>query len=320
MRGELSLSTSKRIALGIWSRGSVWVVTAMLIIIATVVSPQFMTATNIMNIMRHASVVGILSIGMLMVIITQGIDLSVGCMAGFAGVLVAGFIQAGMPVWLAVLSCLAIGAAMGAFSGAMVVYGRIAPFIATLAVMTIARGATLLYSNSRSIFVSNPSFIWMGSGFVGGIPAPALIMLVIGALAHFALAKTTYGRSLYAYGGNPQAAYLVGINTRVTVLLAYLLSGLLSFLGGIVLAARMSVGSPMVGPGMELDVIAAVVIGGASLGGGTGSAANTILGVLIITGITNVLNLLGIQSYVQRVVVGFVILGAVLLRVRGERD
>ncbi len=289
------------------------------VIILSIANPKFISGTNLGNLGQQASINVLLSLGMLLVIVTGGIDLSVGTIAGFAGVLVAGYITQGMPVFWAIMLVLLIGAFLGAFSGVMVVYGGVAPFIATLCMQTIARGFTLLYTHSRSIFVSDETFLWIGNAAVFGIPIPIIIMVVLTIFLQFVMRKTTYGRSLYAYGGNPNASYLAGINTNLVVLKAYIYSAIFASFAGIVLASRMAVGSPLVGPGMEGNAIAAVVIGGASLAGGTGNAINTLIGALIIGSISNALNLFGMQSYLQKVVIGFITLGAVLIRSLPEK-
>ncbi|NLM37615.1 MAG: ABC transporter permease, partial [Firmicutes bacterium] len=237
-----------------------------------------------------------------------------------AGVLVAGFItQDGIPVFWSIIYVLLIGAVLGAFTGLAVVYGGIAPFIATMAMQTIARGFTLLYTHSRSIFIKNEAFLWLGNDAILGIPIPIVIMILLTVLVQFVMRKTTFGRSLYAYGGNPNASYLAGIKNNIIVLKAYIYSAVFSSFAGIVLASRMAVGSPLVGPGMELNAIAAVVIGGASLAGGNGNAINTLIGALIIGAISNCLNIIGMQSYMQKVVIGIIILAAVLIRTLPEK-
>jgi len=256
---------------------------------------------------------------MLAVVLTGGIDLSVGMMAGLAGVLIAGFLRDGIALPLAFSLVTLIGLCIGFFNGFIVVFMGLAPFIATMATMTIVTGIKLLYSHSLSIFIKNVPFAMLGNGDFIGIPVPIVLMLVLTFIFQFVMSKTTYGRSLYALGGNPDAARLAGINNNVMTLSVYVISGFCSFFAGMILASRLAVGSPLVGTGFETNAIASVVIGGGSLAGGRGKPLLTLFGAIVIAMLSNFLNLMGVQNYIQRIITGTIIIMAVFLSERTNR-
>jgi ribose transport system permease protein len=297
-----------------WRRYGVLSIFVVLIAVSYLLSPVFLSPQNIMNLLRQSSINVSISMGMLLVIISGGIDLSVGPMTALSGIILAMSIGAGMPAWLAVLIALACALPLGSINGSFIAYGRIAPFIMTLASMTVVRGATYMVTHSRPIFISNPLISFMGEGAILGIPVPVVVMLTVTFITQFLLKRTVWGRGLYAVGGNSEAARLAGINVERKLVSAYVISSLFAFIAGVIMASRLSIGSPRVGVGFELDAIASVVIGGASMSGGTGSATNTLLGALLVAYIANILNLLGVQTYVQQVVTGVIILTAVLAR------
>ena len=288
----------------------------VLVIVASSISPSFLSSRNIGNVLRQVASTGVISMGMLLVILTGGIDLSVGSVAALGSIVCASALTT-MSLPVAVLLSLAAGAAMGVVSGYFVAVRKMPPFVVTLAGMTIARGLALIVSEGRPIFMSDNG-AWLGDGFdrgsMLGLPLPVVLMLVVFAATAFVLRLTAYGRLVVAIGSNGEAVRLSGVRITPRIFSVYVASGLLSALAGIVITARSGVGSPVVGIGMELDVIAAVVIGGASLMGGRGTALNTLLGVLTLGVIGNIMNLLNVPGYHQEVVKGVIILVAVLLQ------
>ena len=259
---------------------------------------------------RQASVCGILACGMTLVIITAGIDLAVGSILGLTGVCFALItIHWGWPAWQAIPAALAVGAACGAVAGILTAGAGIQPFIATLAMMSIARGATLVISQG-SPMATAPTVNWLGRT-VGGIPIPIVMMVIAGFVCWFILSRTVLGRSMYAIGGNVEAARLSGLPVKKILVTVYALSGLFAGLAGLVMAGRLSSAQPQAGVGYELDAIAAVVIGGASLAGGTGKATGTLIGAILLAVIRNGLNLLNVSSFWQQIVIGLVIALAV---------
>lgn len=292
----------------------------VLVLLLAIGSPDFLTANNLLNVGVQASVVAILAFGLTFVIVSGGIDLSVGSVAGLAGIvtgwLVAG---AGLPLWLAVPLGLVSGAAAGVVSGLLITIGRVPAFIATLAMLSIARGLALVIADGRPISVEG----WLaelGTGkLFGFLPYPVLVMLGIGLITAFVLRRTYTGRAMYAIGGNAEAARLSGIKVTRQRLLIYALSALFAAVAGILLTARLASAQPEAGTGYELDAIAAVVIGGASLAGGVGSALGTLVGALILAVLRNGLNLLDVSAFWQQVAIGAVIAAAVLFDTLRQR-
>ncbi|QGQ48123.1 ABC transporter permease [Metabacillus sediminilitoris] len=287
----------------------------IIIITLSIVSPNFMTVDNILNVLRQVSINALIAFGMTFVILTGGIDLSVGSILALSSAVTASMLASGMDPILAILIGLIAGAIMGAINGFIITKGKVAPFIATLATMTVFRGLTLVYSEGRPItgLSSSELFVLMGKGYVGWIPVPVIWMLVTYGILYFILKKTTFGRKVYAIGGNEEAAILSGIRANRVKVWIYSLTGLLSALAGIILSSRLNSAQPTAGASYELDAIAAVVLGGTSLSGGRGWIFGTLIGALIIGVLNNGLNIMNVSSFYQQVVKGGVILLAVLL-------
>ncbi|HUI09035.1 MAG TPA: ribose ABC transporter permease [Bacteroidota bacterium] len=280
-------------------------------------SPYFFTPDNLLNVTLQASITAIIAAGMTFVILTGGIDLSVGSLVAFAGIVATSTIKAGLPPAAGIIAGLLAGWAVGAFSGAFagffITRFNIAPFIVTLATMTVWRGAAFVWTDGRPVWELPEAFAFLGSGRLLAVPVPSIIMVLTFVVSHVVLTRTRFGRHVYAVGGNIEAARLAGIRTGRVLRRVYVLSGSLAALSGILLASRMNSGQPNAGVAYELDVIAAVVVGGTSLSGGTGSIIGTFIGAMLIAVLRNGLNLLNVNSYVQQVIVGLVILLAVML-------
>lgn len=286
------------------------------IILFALLSPHFLTADNLLNVSLQVSITAIIAVGMTFVILTNGIDLSVGSVVAFVGVIVTSMMTIPLPafvaVTLAILVGLFIGAASGAFAGLVITRFRITPFIVTMAIMTILRGGAFIYTQGRPIWELPEDFKVLGGERLAGLPIPAVIMILVYIAAHVVLTRTRFGRYVYAVGGNPEAARLAGIRTNRVLVEVYVICGILTALSGILLASRLTSGQPNAGLMYELDVIAAVVVGGTSLNGGRGTIVGTFIGSMLIGVLRNGLNLLDVESYVQQVVVGVVILLAVM--------
>ncbi|ASN07445.1 ABC transporter permease subunit [Virgibacillus necropolis] len=292
----------------------------LIMIILGFLSDDFFTFDNILNLLRQVSINALIAFGMTFVILTAGIDLSVGSILALGSALTAGMLTSGMDPLLAVFAGLLIGLALGAVNGLIITKGKVAPFIATLATMTIFRGATLVYTDGRPITGLSDSFTFemIGRGYVFGIPFPVIVMLGVFLILFFVLRKTVFGRQVYAVGGNEEASTLSGIKADRVKIWVYSLTGMLSVLAGIILTSRLNSAQPTAGSMYELDAIAAVVIGGTSLMGGRGRIVGTLIGVLIIGVLDNGLNLLNVSSFYQQIVKGGVILLAVLLDRRSK--
>jgi ribose/xylose/arabinose/galactoside ABC-type transport system permease subunit len=285
----------------------------------------FFSVANLLNVALSVAIIGILSVGMTAVIIAGGIDLSVGSGVALAGVAAALAAHATTSLGptaaalAALLAAIAIGGASGAFTGLTVARLRVPPFLVTLALLSIDRGLAFVLSSGRSLGDLPPAFNWMGQGTLFGIPVPVWLMALIFATGWFVLTRTLWGRWIYALGGNPEAAWLAGINTRAVTTWTYIANGFLVGIAGAVLAARLGAAVPNAGLGYELDVIAAVVVGGTALTGGRGSVIGTLIGAVCIGILNNALNLANVDPYLQRIAVGVVILAAVLAdRVRHQ--
>ncbi|MQY40217.1 HTH-type transcriptional repressor PurR [Streptomyces sp. RB17] len=285
----------------------------VLVIALSALSGDFLTTDNLLNIGVQAAVTAILAFGVTFVIVSAGIDLSVGSVAALSGTVLAwSATQHGVPVVLAVLLSLATGVVAGLVNGFLIAYGKLPPFIATLAMLSVGRGLALVISQGSPIAFPN-SVSHLGDTLGGWLPVPVLVMVVMGLIATLVLNRTYIGRSMYAIGGNEEAARLSGLRVSKQKLAIYALSGLFAAIAGIVLASRLSSAQPQAANGYELDAIAAVVIGGASLAGGTGKASGTLIGALILAVLRNGLNLLSVSAFWQQVVIGVVIALAVLL-------
>ncbi len=286
----------------------------LLVIVIGIISPEFRTVSNFLSLLRQSSINGFIAFGMTCVILTGGIDLSVGSTLALSTALCAGFIAGGMPVGIAMLLALVIGTALGAVSGILVTKGRLQPFIATLVTMTIYRGLTMIYMDGKPISNLGDSFTLkvVGKGNFYHIPIPVILFVAVFAIMMFILEKTTFGRRVYATGSNETSAKLAGVNINKTKLITYAISGGMAALSGLILLSRLSSAQPTLGEGYELDAIASVALGGTSMNGGRGRIWGTFVGVLIIAVLNNGLNILGVSSYYQDVVKGVVILIAVL--------
>lgn len=291
-----------------------------LVIILWILTPHFMTISNLLNVAQQTSINAIIAVGLTFVIITAGIDLSVGSILAFSGVVLASVLNAGMPIPIAMLTGLGVGLLCGIVNGLLISYGRLPPFISTLGLMSVARGAALLYTNGRPISGFPNSFRYLATGEILNIPMPVFIMVIVYLIAHFLLTRTVFGRYTYAIGGNEEAATVSGVNVKFYKTMVYGLCGLLSGLAAIILTARLNSAQPIAGFMYELDAIAATVIGGTSLMGGVGRLSGTLIGALIMGVIRNGLNLLGVSSFVQQTVIGSVIILAVLIDMALKRQ
>ena len=281
-------------------------------IVLGILSDRFLTISNLTNVARQVSINAILASGMTLVIITGGIDLSVGSLVAFTGC--SALLAMGLPGsdFIGIFTGLLAGAAAGFLSGILVSYGRVPPFIATLAMLIMARGTALAMTSGQPI-VRSGLYLVLGEGFLGPIPVPIFIMVLVLLAGHFILSQTPMGSSIYAIGGNEEAARLSGIKINRIKVMVYVSSGLCSAIAGIVLAARLSSAQPNTGVGFELDAIAAVVLGGTSLMGGTGGIWGTLIGAFIIGVLNNGFNLLNVSPYYQLIAKGAIIIIAVLV-------
>ncbi|MDQ0988127.1 substrate-binding domain-containing protein [Streptomyces sp. V2I9] len=285
----------------------------VLVVAMSLLSGDFLTTQNLLNVGVQAAVTAILAFGVTFVIVSAGIDLSVGSVAALSATVLAwSATSAGVPVVLAVVLAVVTGIACGFVNGALVSYGKLPPFIATLAMLSIARGLSLVISQGSPIAFPD-SVSWLGDTIGGRLPVPVLVMIAMGLITALILGRTFIGRSMYAIGGNEEAARLSGLRVKRQKIVIYALSGLFAAVAGIVLASRLVSAQPQAAQGYELDAIAAVVIGGASLAGGVGKASGTLIGALILAVLRNGLNLLSVSAFWQQVVIGVVIALAVLL-------
>lgn len=290
----------------------------VIIIIGALVSPDFLSARNASNVIAYSAIIAILAVGQFFVILTGGIDLSVGSILAMSTVIAALTLNTGMPAGLAVMFTLGYCALTGLINGVMVVWLRIPPFIATLAMLSIVKGFSYIIQSTSLIQISNTAFIQaFSSGVTLGLRNPVLIFIVVTLIAAFVTKFTTFGRRLYAIGGNPEAARLSGLPVHRDLLVTYTVSGLLAGLAGLIAAAQLLQGSSLIGTGYELDAIAAVVVGGASLMGGKGDPISAVIGVFILATIINIMNLVGISSEPQLVIKGAVVVIAVFLSSAG---
>lgn len=287
----------------------------LIVIIISIMSPNFLTLNNLLNVLRQVSINALIAFGMTFIILTGGIDLSVGSTLALTGAVTAGLMAGGTDPILAMLIGLILGAILGAINGIIITKGKVAPFIATLATMTIYRGLTLVYTEGKPIsgLGDSAAFKMLGKGYFLGIPVPVLTMAITFAVLYFLLKKTTFGRRVYAVGGNEEASRLSGISVDRVKIYVYALTGMLAALSSLILTSRLNSAQPTAGSMFELDAIAAVVLGGTSLTGGRGWIVGTLIGAMIIGVLNNGLNLIGVSSFFQQVVKGAVILVAVLL-------
>jgi ribose transport system permease protein len=278
-----------------------------------VATPHFLTVSNLLNVLEQTSINAIVAVGMTFVIISGGIDLSVGSVLALSGIALGSALQAGEAVPVAIALALAVGLGCGLVNGGLVTFGRLPPFIATLGMMSVARGAALMLAEGRPISGFDDGFRMLATERVLKMPAPAIIAALIYAVAHFVLAHTVFGRATYAIGGNEEAARLSGVHVRYHKTAIYGVAGLMSAAAAVILTARLNSAQPTAGTMYELDAIAATVIGGTSLLGGEGTIMGALIGALIMGVLRNGLNLLNVSSFFQQVVIGVVIIGAVLV-------
>lgn len=307
----------------------IYAILGLIALVLSIVSPYFFQGSNLLNILSQASMKAIIAIGVTMVILMAQIDLSVGSVAALAGAITAGVIKGAPPGWpmeawlvVSVGAGLGVGALVGLVNGMLTVLRNIPSFIVTLAMLAIARGLTLLYTQGRPIFGLGEEFSAIAWGNVVGIPVPVVLVAVLYLLAWLFLRETRLGRYIYAIGSNERAVELAGVNVRAIKIAVFALSGAMAGLGGIVLTSRLDSAQPTMAMTWELDVIAMVVLGGTSLYGGRGSVAKTLVGALILQTIANGLNLMNVQAYWQRVTKGLVILVSLFIErtLRGREE
>lgn len=301
---------------------------AALVIILSLISAEFRQPSNLLNLLRQASFNGLIAVGMTCVILSDGIDLSVGSTFALSAVVCAELLMAGFPAFAAIIIALIVGTLLGAISGLLVTKGRLQPFIATLITMTAYRGLAMIITDGKPISrlaanISSESgaflFKLIGKGNIASsfnpdlkIPIPAIILILVFAIFYFILNRTCFGRRIYATGSNEKCATLVGVNTTRVRIMVYSISGFLAALAGLIMISRVDSAQPTLGDGYELDAIAAVALGGTSMSGGRGKIIGTVAGVLIIAVLNNGLNILEVTSYYQDVIKAIVILVAVL--------
>ena len=301
-------------------RYSTFLILAALMLLFSLVSSRFLQVNNLLNIVDQSALLAIVAIGVTYTIISGGIDLSVGSVVALVGAVSAGLIvRAGLPVPVGILLGLVFGALLGLVNGLFVVYGRLQPFVATLAMMAIARGLTLLYTQGRPISGMGEAYTFFGSR-LGPIPVSILVLLVVVPVSGTVLRRTPFGAYVYAVGGNEETTRLAGVAVSRVKLGAYAFSGLMAAVGGIILTARLWSAQPQAATGLELQAIAATVLGGASLMGGAGTILGTVAGALIMGVLANGLNLAGVSSYLQQVITGGIFILAVLLDMWTKRQ
>ncbi|MDH5926778.1 MULTISPECIES: ABC transporter permease [Vibrio] len=313
------------------SKYAIYVVFVAMCIVMSILSPVFLTVANLLNVMTQMASIGLLALGVTIIIITRGIDLSSGSVLAVAAVVSASTAQTldwGMrmypnlpelPVIVPILVALGVGALCGLINGALIAYTGIPPFIATLGMMIIARGAALLYSDGRPISSLIDSYQWIGQGNIAGIPVPVVIFLVMALFTYVLLNYTRFGKYAYAIGGNETAAYVSGINVTKYKILVYVYAGLLAGIAALILTARINSGQPGLGNMYELDAIAAATVGGVSHAGGIGTIQGTIVGTMIMGVLQNGLDLLNVSAYWQQVVKGLVIVVAVIFDMKRQK-
>ncbi|MDN3019419.1 ribose ABC transporter permease [Paenibacillus sp. BSR1-1] len=283
----------------------------ILFVVMAFLSPVFLTKVNLINILRQVAVNGIISVGMTFAIISAGIDLSVGAVLAFSGLIMV--MTQGQGAVVALLAALLSGVLWGFVNGMFITKGKVQPFVVTMASMTLVQGVTLMVSGGHPITLKNPTLLRLGSDYLGPIPILVVVFAIVIILGWVLLSKTSFGRYTYAIGTSESASKLAGIKIDRIKILIYTLCGAMAALAGVILTSRLSSASPIAGAGYELDAIAAVAIGGASLAGGEGKMVGTLFGVLIVGVITNGLVLLDVNVYIQQIIKGIIILVAVLI-------
>ena len=314
---------SRSALLRIIGRSGLVGVLVLLCVVASVISPNFLQVANVINVLRQMALYGIVSIGMTFVILTAGIDLSVGSTVGIVAIVVTQILNAtALTPWLALIVGIVTGAAVGALNGLGIALGRIPAFIMTLGIMVMGRGIAMTLANGEPISLSDSAAAaigWIGSGFFLGIPIPVWVFALVALLASLILRYSPYGRYIYAVGSNEEAARLSGIPVLGIKASVYIISGILAAITAIVFVARLSVAEPTAGTGLELEAIAISVIGGASLFGGEGTISGTILGAAILAVLANILNLAGVTPFTQQIVKGAIIVVAVFVEILKQR-
>lgn len=296
----------------------------LLMLVFAIMEPRFLSSVNLFNVMRQVSITGLLAIGMTFVILTAGIDLSIGSLLAFAGLVAAAVAKGGMADrftvgddtigygWqLAALAAIAVGLLGGLLQGVAITKLRVPAFVVTLGGMSVFRGAALLFASGGPISGFQPDYTWWGQGRILSVPVPVIIFIVAAIIAHVVLSYTRYGRRVYAVGGNPEAARLAGVNVNWVIASVYVIMGFFAGLGAFVLSARLNSAEAVAGTGYELTVIASVVIGGTSLFGGSGSIFGTVIGTILIGVLLNGLVLMNVNSYIQQIIIGVIIVLAV---------
>ena len=296
-------------------RAGLAIVLLLLVISASFISSHFLNPINILNVLRQVALYGLLGVGMTFVILTKGIDLSVGSTVALVGVVGALLMERGVPIPLMIPICLALGAVVGAVNGFGVSYWRIPAFITTLGTMVMVRGFALMLADGGTVKPGKAAedFFFLGGGYLFGIPTPIYVFVIVCILAGVTLKLTPFGRAVYAVGSNEEAAHLSGVNVPLVTFGVYIIGGVLAALSGLIFLSRLSVGDPNSGLGLELEAITIAVIGGASLFGGEGTVIGTIGGAMVLAIIANVLNLAGVSPFSQQVVKGAIIILAVLM-------
>jgi inositol transport system permease protein len=309
----------------LFSKYGIFLIFAVMIVVASLLSPAFVSSTNLINIVRQMSIVGLIALGVTGIIVSAGIDLSSGSVVGLTAVVAASLAQSPdnsgafypglhLPLIVPILAACAVGALVGLINGTLVAKTRIPPFIATLGTYTAVRGAALLYTGGRPISDLTDEYNFIGQGDVFGLPVPIIILVVMAVVTHILYAHTKFGKYIYAIGGNEQAARVSGIDASRYKMLIYVYASFLAALAGLVVSSRIGSGQPGLGVGYELDAIAAAVIGGTSLSaGGIGTVAGTIVGALIIGVLNNTLDLMNVSAYWQQIIKGCIIVGAVII-------
>ena len=313
MRQEESVKTNKKKLINQINIYRSVLILLVICVFATILSPSFLSVTNLFNVFKQITVAGIVGCGMTFVILTGGIDLSVGSILGLSGVLASGVLASTGNTAVAVAVSLTVGIACGAVNGFFVSVCGIPPFISTLGMMTLLRGVILVYTKGSPIPIKSDAYKFFGKGSIAGIPVPVIILIIVFLLAHYILTQTSYGRSVYAVGGNREAARLSGIRVKTSEFLVYTLNGLMCGMAGLILTARLGSAQSTSGTGIEMDAIAAVILGGTSLSGGVGFVLPTVVGAMIMGIIDNILTLMNVNPHATNIVKGAVILIAVLV-------
>lgn len=305
---------------GTLSKFGIYIAFFIIFIVLTFMNPVFLTSTNLINILKQASITSVIAIGTTFILISGGLDLSSASVAALAGVCSAMFGLPGeYPFIIPLVIALAVGASCGLVNGVVVAKGKVPPFIATLGMMTIARGLALIVTKAKPVFGLSPSYIYLGSGKIGNIPILIIVMVLVLIGSYGILNATKLGRHIYAVGGNENSAYVSGINIVKIKLLVYMIGGMLSGFAGLLLAGRIQSGTPVMGQGLELDAIAAAVIGGVSSTGGIGKVYGAVIGALMLAMVSNGLDLLNISPYIQQVIKGMIIVFAVFFDVNTKK-